>query len=314
MVPIVSYVAQAFQSRESKFEILTELDDLSKGPYWEAEEGSDGTAGKKFDRIVALMKELEEVDEADKVFHQENEKDMQLMSDYSDTFMVTNQQALNCYYTCSGACGNVILSKDWIRRNKDMTQTEKQRWYCPCGRRYATSYGVIVEMIIPRRIDDLCRDLVTTTGEANTNDRFNTASHRAVYFQAELAPEEFWKVKGRYVRDYMCTKETLQNKDDQLAKIVADIAGTVPLSENILKPVPGSQGAFNIRPEARDVIPKMDWDVFFEASGFEKTLKKTRSGNKRVVWVPPANVEDLKNLTERYDATKRMMVDAETSV
>ena len=81
----------------------------------------------------------------------ENQREMCCAADYSDQWFAENDKAFNVYYIClAGAAGEecykLTLSKEWDRFHDDPAATG-QRWYCSCGARYKTKYGVLTEML-----------------------------------------------------------------------------------------------------------------------------------------------------------------------
>ena len=146
---------------------------------------------------------------------------MQNLADYSDAWVVSDNQAFEAHYCCTAECGHVIESKEWQRANEPITDTKGQRWYCTCGRKYKTANGLLIEMTLPKDGLALTTNLPTTTGEKNTNQRYTMDTYKIHYFRAELPPSEIWKIKARLVRDKQCSNETfnMDASDEQVMRL-----------------------------------------------------------------------------------------------
>ena len=71
-----------------------------------------------------------------------------------DQWFEKDGSAFNVYYMCkAGAAGEecftLTLSTEWERLHDDPIATG-QRWYCSCGAKYKTKYGVLTELIIEK--------------------------------------------------------------------------------------------------------------------------------------------------------------------
>ena len=81
----------------------------------------------------------------------------QKMADYSDQFFSGSQFTMNVYYVCKArkthdnpnGCRGLIRADCWTQllTIEEEMKGGKQRWYCHCGARYMTGFGVCVEMV-----------------------------------------------------------------------------------------------------------------------------------------------------------------------
>ena len=123
---------------------------------------------KNFDKIDEL---LQKIDEAEDKFEALNEPlgyanrarsrvelfRFQMAADYADSWTEVKNGAgtliggFSAFYICRAGgkdteCNTLILSKEWSRRHADIL-APKQRWKCRCcGAKYATKFGMVVEM------------------------------------------------------------------------------------------------------------------------------------------------------------------------
>ena len=131
----------------------------------------------------------------------------------------------------------LILSQKWDRLHADPLQS-KQRWYCHCGARYKTKYGVLVEI----QVDEA----------------------RFCYCLAEFPPDSLKDAKSMMIERQYRQCSTPQDLLAALPRISPSDKGAV------MTPMPNRDGHYKIDPDAFATIPKLEWFQLFNLEKVEK--------------------------------------------
>ena len=157
-------------------------------------------------------------------------------ADYSDSFFRAEKSEFNVYYVClrkwdaagTDRCNTATNSFAWDRLHADPLAT-KQRWYCPeCGKRYTTTYGVIVELI----------------------DRTITPAV-AMYSKAEFPPQDIQDLKA------LCVQQKLRQ-----AKSPKELLDSLPwmsVADQTHIFTKSKDGVFRFCNETRENLPQLEW-------------------------------------------------------
>ena len=81
-----------------------------------------------------------------------DQKRFQAAADHSDQWFETKNTAFRVFYVCKAGgkgneCFTLTLADEWDKLHDDPLATG-QRWYCTCGAKYKTKYGVLTELVI----------------------------------------------------------------------------------------------------------------------------------------------------------------------
>ena len=158
---------------------------------------------------------------------------MRRAADYSDRWYKTKEYEFNVYYVCRageapGRC-TLIESQKWARLHS-MPHALKQRWYCRCGAKYKTKYGVICEMRI---------------------------GNQRMYVKAEIPPADLQDAKCMKIQEDMAQFATPSELINALPTIK-------PMDkERLFIPVPGSDGHFTFDPDVDKAIDTLNWSQLY---------------------------------------------------
>jgi hypothetical protein len=156
-------------------------------------------------------------------------------ADYSDTLFQNEEGEFNVYYTCmrkwdaegKERCNTAIRSDLWDRLKNDPLAT-KQRWYCSCGARYMTKYGVLVEIV-----------------------GFSGGKRTAMYARAEFPPQDMQDLKCLCVRQMLRPCITPEELMSSLPKL--KIVATQELFNET------KEGHYKFNGQILDELPELEW-------------------------------------------------------
>ena len=157
-------------------------------------------------------------------------------ADYSDSFFRAEKSEFNVYYVClrkwdaagTDRCNTATNSFVWDRLHDDPLAS-KQRWYCPvCGKRYTTTYGVIVELI----------------------DRTATPAV-AMYAKADFPPQDIQDLKA------LCVQQKL--REAKSPKELLDSLPWMKIADQTNIFTKEKDGVFRFGNDTRESLPQLEW-------------------------------------------------------
>lgn len=156
---------------------------------------------------------------------------MRNAADYTDQWFKHAETAFNVYYVCmaggeGNTCNTLIQSLDWERLH-DAPHATKQRWYCMCGAKYKTKFGVLVEIV--------------------------TSASQALYCKADLPPHDLQDAKFMKVQQDFAQCKTPEELINALPR-----AAPMEKAKFITK-VPGRDGHFKFDYEMFAGLEKLEW-------------------------------------------------------
>ena len=176
---------------------------------------------------------------------------LRMAADYSDVLMgqefdASVEGSFRVYYFCNAnvhgtKCNTLILSDKWKRFYSDISSTG-QRWYCQeCNARYKTTFGVVVEIILPKV-------------EEATGEKF-LVPH---IFRADLPPDDIKDLKAMIVEKY-------HGSDAPTPEQLLERLPTVqPIKNGMF--TEGITGHFQAKGFDWEAVPKLSWDVIYKCS------------------------------------------------
>ena len=136
----------------------------------------------------------------------------------------------------------MILAESWDRLKDDPAAT-KQRWYCSCGARYKTKYGVLLEVGIQKGIDE--------EGEP---------IWMANYCRAELPTQDIMDAKLCKIEEDLKERHG-EAKVSQMSPedVLRSLPNIKPLDEGaFLRPQP-QEGHYKIMGQSISSLPEFTW-------------------------------------------------------
>ena len=147
----------------------------------------------------------------------------------------------------------MILSRTWNRLFVDPVKTG-QRWYCHCGARFATKYGMVIEIVI------------------------NDKSH---WTKATIPDFSLKDAKAMMIEKNHEMLETPQELLDAIPRVEPMDA------EEFMKRKPGQAGTYKFSKEVYDEMTQFEWQSLYnitEVKAYAKEMrKKEASKAKRAI-------------------------------
>ena len=151
--------------------------------------------------------------------------------------------AFRVYYVCMRGsvdhpCCTLILSKQWSTLHDDH-MASPQRWYCSCGARYRTKFGVVCEIVV------------------GPND--------VRYCRAECPDYDMKDIK------FMTFEEQFGQRDMSPQELCDALPGFQPMNRGVfLQEIPTNPGHYHFdRNMFEDLGPMMEWHDIFHALAIE---------------------------------------------
>ena len=149
-------------------------------------------------------------------------------------------------------CCTLMPSKAWKTKYPDALASG-QCWYCWCMRRYAASWGVVIEMM--------------------------TLSGELIYARADCPPTDVLDIRAMKIESEMpdATAEEIYNKMPIIPPQHSELVAPHPTA-------PSGEGYFYIQPKDYNSLPHFNWRDVYTLTGAPVEIKKTKKEEKAERW------------------------------
>ena len=150
------------------------------------------------------------------------------------------------------SCCTLMPSKVWNTKYPDALATG-QSWYCWCWRKYAASWGVVIEMM--------------------------TLSGELLYARADCPPTDVLDIRAMKIESEMpdATPEEIYNKMPIIPPQHSDLVAPHPTA-------PQTDGYFYMEPSVYNSLPHFNWRDVYTLTGAPVEIKKTKKEEKAERW------------------------------
>ena len=168
---------------------------------------------------------------------------MQFAATYSDEWMMTPAgNGMRTFFVCLAGvgrdwngklmqCKTLTANADWKRLHEDPLAYH-QRWYCPvCTARYATKFGLLVELV---------------------------QNGRPIYLRTTFPCRDVQDLKN------MMVERSYGQNVTTAAELLQKIPAVSPLAQDLLRPVDGKPGSYDFNNETFEKMQEFRWESFFE--------------------------------------------------